>query len=358
MSSTPIEPTKPDPRDITRVVDLISASVKHADQERSLIINFVEIYLDGIRLLSAWENPVPGADKWFTAASKALKLAKNVRWTPPPQGSRAGPEDVQALQTFLEAIPTLRAAVDELTEAQAPLDVRIAARGIRANFECEAREADVLDQVHRATGIPRGTLAGERGNWLAAAWEATERSSAWTRRAAKLKAYLNGAITKNKKRLSMIHGKPGELGTEDRDRLEVDKRAAKRLERGKSYERRKRVEHPELTPGVEDGVDPRLVAEPGATHEPSKYHQIELEGEDLLIAIEEMSRRNGVVETFRRDEASKKELELLNAMCNGAETFKEMLAATGGNATRSEYQSLQRKLTRRWEREISREPKN
>ncbi len=402
---------EPDPRAVAEVVDHISRNVEYAGVWRSHICEAIRIGLDGIHLLSAWEDPVPGADRWVAAAKEALETAKSARWTPPPLGARAGDEDVQALSSFFEAIPRLRPAVDALWKALAPLDVRIATRCIIADFARGAPDTDVLDQIQRATGIPRTKLAWRggdlrgggyqwRGDWLAAAWEATKSDACF--RATNLRKFLKKAIRKNKQKLDVEYGKPRRLGAKDLDDLEIGKRAATRLDRGKLWERRRRAGDAESTLDVEyeaehvseyyderEGQDEckrddereeptykwmtmhgqrvRVqVCPPGEGEdvgnrgptvkqcnkpELSKWHHTKLEGMDLLLAIEQTSQRLEVLEKYRDEEASQIELEFLEAIFRGAETTKEVLDATGGEAYRSKFQAFRRKLNRRLERD-------
>jgi len=68
VASTSNKSTEPVPHAVAQAVGVISECVQYADWARSHIIETVELYLGGIRLLSIWENPVPGTDAWMDAA--------------------------------------------------------------------------------------------------------------------------------------------------------------------------------------------------------------------------------------------------------------------------------------------------
>ena len=143
-------------------------------------------------------------------------------------------------------------------------------------------------------------------------------------------------------------GPIAELGAKDRDRLEIDRRAAQRVSRQEKWNRRTRVE------GVTLGAEPEAVddladlaehIEPDAL---SEYTALSASsGHSVLDLPDEDDAGMATLDAFIASEASEPELELIEALREHDGEPATALRAIGDPDNWSRFQSLQRKLQRR-----------
>ena len=138
------------------------------------------------------------------------------------------------------------------------------------------------------------------------------------------------------------------MGAEDRDRLEIDRRAAKRISRQTKWNRRKRVEG--VTPGaepeaVDDLADLAEHIEPDALSESTALSASA--GHPVLDLPNENDARMATLDAFIASEASEPELELIESLREHDGEPATALRAIGDPGNWSRFQSLQRKLQRR-----------